>query len=62
VYSFLVENPEGMEAPARCRHRWDDIKINLKEIGLKGMEWINVTQDRDKWQAVVCAVMNPWFP
>jgi len=53
---------EGMEARARCRYRWDDIKMNLKEIGLKGMEWINLAQVRDKWQAVVCAVMNPWFP
>ena len=40
--------PEGKETPARCRHRWDDIKMNLKEIALKGMEWINLAQDRDK--------------
>jgi len=38
----------GKEAPARCRHRWNDIKMNLKEIGLKGMEWINLAQDWDK--------------
>lgn len=40
--------PEGKEAPARCRHRWYDIKMYLKEIGLKGMKWINLVQDRDK--------------
>jgi hypothetical protein len=29
---------------------------------LRGMEWIHLAQNRDKWQAVVCTVMNPWFP
>jgi hypothetical protein len=36
--------------------------MNIKEIGLKGMEWINLAQGRDKWQAVVCTVMNSYFP
>jgi len=48
VYGFLAGKPEGQEAPATCRRRWDDIKMNLKEIGLNGMEWINLAQDRDK--------------
>jgi hypothetical protein len=56
-----VGKPEGKEAPARCMHRWDNFKINLKEIGLKGMDRITLAQDRDKWQAVVRTVMNPWF-
>ena len=59
---FLVGKPEGKEALSRCRHRWDNIKMNVKETGWKGMDWINLAQDRDKWQAVGCTVMNPWFP
>jgi len=62
VYRLLVGKPEGKAAPETCRHRCYDIKMNIKEIGLKGMEWISLAQDRDKWQAVVCTVMNSWFP
>jgi GTP cyclohydrolase FolE2 len=41
---------------------WDNIKMNLKEVGMKGMDWISLAQDRDKWQAVVYTVRNTWFP
>jgi hypothetical protein len=36
----------------------DGIKMDLREIGLGGVEWIHLTQDRDRWRAVVNAVLN----
>ena len=48
----------------RPRHRWEDnIKMDLQEVGYKGMDWIELAQDRDRWWALVSAVMNlrhPW--
>ena len=42
---------------ARRRHGWEDnIKLSLTEVGLEGVEWIDLAQDRDKWRAV----MNVW--
>jgi hypothetical protein len=43
------------------RHRWEDgIRMDLREIGLGSVDWIQLAQDRNKWQAVVSAVMNLW--
>jgi hypothetical protein len=39
--------------------KWD--RMDFREIGLVGAEWIHLAQDRDWWQAVVNAVMNLWF-
>jgi hypothetical protein len=45
------------------RHRWvDNIKMNLGEIDLGGVDWIGLAQDRDKWRALVNAVMNLRVP
>jgi len=66
VYNVLVGKPEGKRQLRRPRRRWEDnIKMDLQEVGSEGMDWIhwiNVAQDRDRWQAVVNAVMNMWFP
>jgi hypothetical protein len=41
------------------RHRWEDnIKMDLQEVGCGGMDWIELAQDRDRWQALVNVVMN----
>jgi hypothetical protein len=40
----------------------DNIKINLREINLDGMDWIDLSQDRDQWRAVVNTVMNLRVP
>jgi hypothetical protein len=37
---------------------WDGIRMNLREIGLGGVDWIRLSQDRDRWRAVVSAVTN----
>ena len=55
--------PEGERPLGRPRHRWEDnIKMDLQELGCGGMDWIEVTQDRDRWRAVVNAVMNLQVP
>jgi hypothetical protein len=45
----------------RCR-REGNIKINLQEVGSGGMDWIDLAQDRDRWRALVTAIMNFWVP
>jgi hypothetical protein len=59
VYRVLVGKPKGKRPLERPRHRWEDgIKMDLKEIGWGGVEWIHLAQDRDRRQALVNAVMN----
>jgi hypothetical protein len=61
VYKVLVGKPEGKRPLGRPRRRWEDeIRIDLREIGLGGVcvDWIRLAQDRDRWRAVVSAVMN----
>jgi hypothetical protein len=49
----------GKRPLGRPRRRWaDNIKIDLLEIGWDGVDWIGLAQDRDKWRALVNAVMN----
>jgi len=63
VYRVLVGKPEGKRLLGRPRHRWEDnIKMYLQEVGCGGMDWIELAQDRDSWQALVTAVMNLWVP
>jgi len=63
VYRVLVGKPEGKRPLGRHRHRWEDnIKMDLQEVGCGGMDWIELTLDRDRWRAVVNAVMNLRVP
>jgi hypothetical protein len=58
-----VGTPEGKRPLGRPKHRWvDNIKIDLLEIGLGGVDWIGLAQDKDKWRALVNAVMNLRVP
>jgi hypothetical protein len=55
----LVGKPEGRRPLGRPRRRWEDgVRMNLGEIGLGDVDWIRLAQDRDRWRAVVSAVMN----
>jgi len=59
----LVGKPEGKRPLGRPRRRWEDnIKMDLKEMGCGGMDWIKMAQDRDRWRAFVNAVMNLQVP
>jgi hypothetical protein len=59
VYKVLVGKPEGKRPVGRPRCRWEDgIGMDLREIGLGDVDWIRPAQDRDRWRAVVSAVMN----
>jgi transcription termination factor 2 len=59
----LVGKPEGKRPLGRPRRRWvDNIKIDLREIGLDGMDWIDLAQDRDQWRTLVNTVMNLRVP
>jgi hypothetical protein len=59
VYRVLVEKPEGKRPLGRPRRRWEDgIRMDLREMGLGGVDWIRLAQDRDRWRAVVNAEMN----
>jgi hypothetical protein len=54
-----VGKPEGRRPLERPSRRWEDgIKMDLGEIGWEVVEWIHLAQDRDRWRAVVNAVMN----
>jgi hypothetical protein len=62
AYRVLVGRPEGRRPLERPRRRWEDnIKMDLQEVGW-GMDWIDMAQDRDRWRAIVSAVMNLRFP
>jgi hypothetical protein len=58
VYKVLVGKTEGKRPLGRPRRRWEDgIRMDLRETGWGG-DWIRLAQDRDRWRAVVSAVMN----
>jgi hypothetical protein len=63
VYRILVGKPKGKRPLGIPRRRWEDnIKMDLREIGIDGMNWIRLAQDRIKWRAFVNTVMNLRVP
>jgi hypothetical protein len=63
AYKILVGKPEGKRPLGRPRRRWmDNIKMDLREIGWNGENWIDLAQDRDQWSALVNTVMNLRVP
>ena len=63
VYRVVVGKPEGKRPLGRARRRWEDnIKMDLQEVGWSCEDWMELAQDRDRWRALVCAVMNLRVP
>jgi len=59
LYSVLVGKPEGRRLFERPRHRWkDNIKMDLQKVGCEDVDWIELAEDRDRWRALVNAVMH----
>ena len=58
-----MEKPEGKRPLGKPKGRWEDnIKMDLQEVVLGGMDWIELAQDRDRWKALVTAVMDLRVP
>jgi hypothetical protein len=63
AYNILFGRPEERRPLGRPRHRWEDnIKMDLMKIGFGDVDWIHLTQDRDRWRALVNTVINLRVP
>jgi hypothetical protein len=59
----LLGKPEVKRSFERPRRRWEDnIKMDLQEVGCGGVDWIELAENRDRWRALVSAVMNLRVP
>ena len=63
VHRVLVGKPEGKRPLGRPRRRWEDnIMLDLQEVGGSCGDWMELSQDRDRWRALVGTVMNLRVP
>jgi len=63
VYRVLVGKPEGKRSLEKPRRRGDyNIKMDLREVECEVVDWIELAQDRDRWRALMNAVMDLWVP
>jgi hypothetical protein len=63
VYKVLMRKPEGKIPLGRLWCGWDgNNKVHLHEVGRRGMDWIELAEDRDRWQAIVNAAMKLRVP
>ena len=63
VYRVLVGKPQGRRPMGRPRRRWEDnIRMHLRQVGCGCVDWMELAQDRNRWRALLSAVMNPRVP
>jgi hypothetical protein len=62
VYTEFWWEPEGMRPLGRPRPRWENNIMDQQEMGCRGLDWIELAQDRDRWRLLVNAVMNLQVP
>jgi hypothetical protein len=63
VYIVLVGKQEGKKPLGRSRLRWENnIMVGLQEVRCGDMDWINLAHNKDRWQALIYAVINLWVP
>jgi hypothetical protein len=63
AYRIMVGKPERKRPLGRPRHRWvDNNKMDFREIGWDGVDWMDMAQDRDQWRALVNMVLNLRVP
>jgi hypothetical protein len=63
AYRLLVGKPEGKKPLGRPRHRWvDNIRMYLGEVGWGGVDWVGLTQDRNRWRTLVKSALNLLVP
>jgi hypothetical protein len=60
AYKILIRKLKGKILFGRLRHKWEDnFRMNFREIRCKGVEWMNLSQDRDQWWALANTILNP---
>ena len=63
AFKMITEKPTGKIPLRRPRHRWEDnIRMDLKEIGINTRNWVDSTQNKDYWRTLVNATLNFRFP
>ena len=62
AYMVVGGKPGGKRPLGRPRRRWVDIRMDLQEVGFRYMDWIELAQDRDRWQTLMSVVMNLRVP
>jgi hypothetical protein len=63
VYTVLVGKLKGKRPLVRSRSRWEDyIRMDVREIGREGVDWIQLAQNRDQWRFLVSTVTNLRVP
>jgi hypothetical protein len=60
--NILIRKSEGKRQPRRSRYRWEDIRMDLREIGWEGVNWIYIALGTDQWWDLLNTVMNFWVP
>ena len=63
AFKMLTCTPSGKRPLGRPRRKWEDnIRMNLKEIGINTRNWVDAAQDRHYWKVLVDAILNLWVP